>query len=302
MHLMTSSNLSPAVWTACITPFKDHGLNIDYAALEKIIMRQARCGNGIILFGSTGEGLSLSEEEKEAILQYVMRLKLEVPIFSAVPTYNLDTAIRWLKICQEYPLNGYLVSTPLYTRPGIEGQIQWFQAILTAAQKPVMMYNIPHRTGVKLPVEVLYALRDNPFLVSLKDSSGCLTSVFEYQRAAPRIEMLCGDDHLMPMYAVLGSKGLVSVLSNVWPELMKVYVEQSVHGTWKRPFFFDALLALSKASNPIPVKALMRLSNMISCDTVRLPLSTQDLPDLQPLRILHQAALEELAHWNLSTH
>jgi 4-hydroxy-tetrahydrodipicolinate synthase len=297
---MTSLSLAPSIWTACITPFKDHGLNIDYTALEAILLRQERCGNGIILFGSTGEGLSLSDEEKEETLKFVMRLGLSVPILSAVPTYNLETAVRWLKVCQDYTLHGYLVSTPLYTRPGTEGQIQWFQAILTAAQKPVMLYNIPHRTGVSLSIDTLKALRDNPFLVSLKDSSGCLTSVFEYKRAAPRVEILCGDDHLMPMYAVLGSTGLVSVLSNVWPELMKVYVEQSLQGTWRRSFFFDALAALSKASNPIPVKALMRLLNMMPSDIVRLPLSKQDLPDLQPLRILQQAALEEAAYWNIS--
>ncbi len=299
---MTPLPLAPLVWTACITPFKDHGLNIDYAALERLLLRQAQCGNGIILFGSTGEGLSLSDEEKEETLKFVMRLRLSVPILAAVPTYNLETAVRWFKVCQDYALQGYLVSTPLYTRPGVEGQIQWFQTILTAAQRPVMMYNIPNRTGVKLATDVVKALQDNPFLVSLKDSSGCLTSVFEYKRAAPRIEVLCGDDHLMPAYATLGSTGLVSVLSNVWPELMQIYVEQSLKGTWRRSFFFDAMSALSKASNPIPVKALMRLLNMIPSDIVRLPLCKQDLPDLQPLRILQQAALDELAHWNISGH
>lgn len=292
--------VSPLVWTACVTPFKDHSLNIDYDALGEVMRKQDSCGNGIILFGSTGEGLSLSIKEKEDILKFTMRLGLTVPILCAVPAYNLDVAVCWLKTCQDYPLQGYLISTPLYTRPGTEGQIQWLQAILTAAQGSVMLYNIPHRTGVSLSVDALSAVKDNPFLVSLKDSSGCLKSVFEYKKAAPRIDILCGDDHLMPAYATIGSNGLVSVLSNVWPKLMKHYVQKSLEGTWRKSFFWEAVDAMSRASNPIPVKALMRLLNIIRSDMVRIPLSKNDLQDLQPLRVLQQAAVEELEACGIS--
>ncbi|PPE03919.1 4-hydroxy-tetrahydrodipicolinate synthase [Holospora curviuscula] len=284
----------PLVWTACITPFKDHSLNIDYKALERVLHKQALCENGIILFGSTGEGVSLSVEEKKSILEFVMRLDLNIPIFCALPTYSLQGAVDCIKQCQEYAIQGYLVSTPLYTCPGKEGQSQWFQAILTMAQKPVMLYNIPRRTGVSLSVDTLSFLKDHPFLFGLKESSGCLKTAFEYTKAAPRIQLLCGDDHLMAAYSTLGAKGLVSVLSNVWPNLLKYYVQESLAGRWKKLFFWNAQNALSKASNPIPVKALMRLLNFISSDMVRLPLSKNDIPDLQPLRALHQFALEEM--------
>ncbi|WP_162531219.1 4-hydroxy-tetrahydrodipicolinate synthase [Holospora elegans] len=288
------------MWTACITPFKDHSLNIDYEALERNLRKQAACENGIILFGSTGEGLSLSIEEKKNILNFVRRLSLDVPILSAVPTYSLESAMDWIKQCQDYELQGYLISTPLYTCPGAEGQTQWFQALLTIAQRPVMLYNVPRRTGVKLSAEALSVLKDYPFLVSLKDSSGCLSTAFEYIKTAPRIDLLCGDDHLMPAYSTLGSKGLVSVLSNVWPNFVKYYVQESLEGKWKKSFFWNAQHALSSASNPVPVKALMRLLNLISSDMVRLPLSKNDIPDLQSLRVLQQSALEEMESCGLS--
>lgn len=284
----------PLVWTACVTPFKDHSLNVDYEGLERVLRKQVSCENGVILFGSTGEGISLSTEEKRKILDFIMRLDLNIPIFSAVPTYNLDSAMDWIKQCQDYALQGYLISTPLYTCPGDEGQAQWFQALLTISQRPVMLYNVPRRTGVSLSVEALKILKDYPFLVSLKESSGCLKSAFSYAQAAPRIDLLCGDDHLMPAYSTLGAKGLVSVLSNIWPNLVKHYVQESLEGCWKRSFFWEAQQALSKATNPVSIKALLRLANIISSDMVRLPLSKNDLSDLQSLRVLQQLALEEI--------
>ena len=296
----TSHLNSPLVWTACITPFKDHGLNIDYGSLERILYAQTVCQNGIILFGSTGEGLSLSVEEKKSILDFVLRLDLNIPVLCSLPTYSLEAAIECIKHCQDYEIQGYLVSMPLYTCPGKEGQVQWLQAVLTIAQKPVILYNIPRRTGVSLSVEALEILKDHPFLVGLKDSSGCLKSAFQYTKAAPRINLLCGDDHLMPAYSTLGAKGLVSVLSNLWPNFVKYYVQESLAGRWRKLFFWSAQNALCKATNPIPVKALMRLLNLIASDMVRLPLCKNDIPDLQPLRALHQAALEEMEACGIS--
>lgn len=110
-----------SVLGACITPFKAD-LSIDFAALESVVRSQEHAGNGIILFGSTGEGLSLTYEEKLSILSFVSTLNLNVPIFVGVTATSVQETMSWIDFAQQWPIDGFLVPTPLYTRPGLNGQ------------------------------------------------------------------------------------------------------------------------------------------------------------------------------------
>ena len=271
--------LSQILWTACVTPFKDNGKQIDYKSFENLLRLQEKAGNGILLLGSTGEGLSISDKERKEIVEFACKLNLNTTIIVGVPSYNLNIALEWINFCNNFPINGYLMTTPIYTKPGVQGQTEWFKALLDAAKYQCMLYNIPSRSGVKLYPEVVKNLQDHDKFVALKDSSGMVDSIVEYKLATPKIEVFCGDDYMMPAMASEGAIGLVSVISNTLPVATRKYVEHCIKG-WRieSKIWWQACKALFSASNPIPLKALMKDVGLIDYDFVRLPLSIKDLP------------------------
>lgn len=281
------------LWTACVTPFVGDNQKIDYPSLEKLLKTQENNNNGVVLLGSTGEGLSLSQEERLEIVNRACSLKIKTPIIVGVPSYHLPTALGWLNICNDLPISGYLLTTPLYSKPGIRGQIQWFERLLESSKKPAMLYNIPSRTGVKLYPQTLEALSDHPLLFGLKDSSGIVGSVTNYKKAAPSLKIFCGDDDMMPAMAMEGAEGLVSVASNVWPLATNQYVKKCLKGEKVNLIIWrDALKVLFSASNPIPVKALSHAMGLIESCVVRPPLSEKDLPSLEELKRVHFSICE----------
>jgi 4-hydroxy-tetrahydrodipicolinate synthase len=272
------------LWTACVTPFDATGEAIDYRSLERLLKLQAAAGNGILLFGSTGEGLSLSTPEKQDILRFACGLKLDVPIIVGVPSYNLHAALEWLELCKDFPISGYLMTTPIYTKPGVVGQTRWFETLLNKSTLPAILYNIPGRSGVSLHPQAVKALQGHERFVAMKDSSGTIESVLEYKAGAPDIALLCGDDYLIHEFATAGCVGLVSVASNAWPVATRGYVDAFLQGrVINSELWIKACKSLFTASNPIPIKALLKDLAVIEHDTVRLPLSIDDLPSRQIL-------------------
>ena len=255
---------------------------------------QAGAGNGIVLLGSTGEGLSLTDQERQEITQFACQLKLKTQIIVGVPSHNLQAALEWLEFCNNLPIQGYLMTTPIYTKPGIMGQTHWFEKLLSKASHPSMLYNIPGRAGVSLEPEAVSNLRNHDNFVAVKDSSGTVESIVAYKIAAPDIAVYCGDDYMMPAMASEGAIGLVSIASNVWYSATRKYVQHSLKGgRIESKIWWQACKALFASSNPIPIKALMKDIGMIDHDTVRLPLSQDDLPSRQPLLAYH----EMLKNW-----
>jgi 4-hydroxy-tetrahydrodipicolinate synthase len=184
----------------------------------------------------------------------------------------------WIEFCNDMPINGYLMATPMYTKPGISGQTEWFNRLLNKSKHEAMLYNIPGRAGIKLHSEVVKNLKDHENFVALKDSSGVVDSLVEYKIAAPNISIFCGDDYMMPSTAIEGAAGLVSVISNAFPDETRKYVEYALRGNkMKSKIWWQACKALFAASNPIPIKALMKDIGLIKSDDVRLPLSLEDL-------------------------
>lgn len=272
--MITKINL----WTACVTPFNDDGSQIDYDSLNALIKRQEQAANGIIVLGSTGEAISLKDHERKEIVKFVCALELKVPLMVGVPSHNLYQALEWLDFCHDLPIDGYLMTTPIYTKPGIIGQTLWFETLLKAGQKPSMLYNIPSRAGVKLHAETVHNLQNNEYFVAIKDSSGHLENLVEYKTIAPQIHIFCGDDHMMPAMASEGASGLISVASNIWPDATKRYVQRCLAGNpMVSKEWWHAVQALFATSNPIPIKAILHEAGIIKHDTVRLPLCIKDL-------------------------
>lgn len=281
--------LRQILWTATVTPFTADGSAVDYPSLERCLRRQEQAGNGTVLMGSTGEGLSLNNTERRTIVEFACGLNLRTPLVVGVPSHNYYAALEWLEFCKDFPLQGYLLTTPIYTKPGVKGQTQWFEAMLDKAAHPAILYNIPGRAAIRLHPETVRNLQSHERFMAIKDSSGTVDSIVEYKHVAPKIAVYCGDDYMMPTVAAAGGHGLISVSGNAWPLETRRYVESCLcGGRITSGIWWHACKAMFTASNPIPVKALMKDTGMITNDTVRLPLTIDDLPSRQTLLDYHK--------------
>lgn len=281
------------LWTACVTPFLAEEKGIDWKSLMHLLYRQEEAGNGILLLGSTGEALSLSWQERRALIEKACSLELQVPILVGVPAATLEESLAWIDFCNSLPLAGYLIAPPSYSKPGAWGQIHWFTALLNRAHHPVMLYNIPSRTGVSLLTQAVCKLKSHEQLVAIKEASGTLESLISYQNVAPHLSLFCGEDRMLPAAVAMGACGWVSVSANLWPTAASCYLRELLSGHFPEPtLWWNAHTALSSASNPIPVKALLSDLQLICSYLVRSPLDSDDLPSLDPLRKAHRAISE----------
>jgi 4-hydroxy-tetrahydrodipicolinate synthase len=280
------------LWTALITPFTKDGSEVDYSALGRLLKKQEAAGNGVLILGSTGESLSLSEEEKREIVRFTCAQKLSVPTMIGIPNINLTQTLAWLDYCRGCGADAYLAATPSYTKPAAEGQVAWFTKIFEAADAPIMLYNVPSRTGATLAPAVLKALQNHKNFWALKESSGGLEAYVDYTTVASNIVLYCGDDNLLPSATPIGACGLVSVASNVWPEACAAYVRSCQEGKYKGQDWWVASKALFSTTSPVPLKALMCELKLIDQPAVRLPLSTTDLNGLDALKSGHRMVNE----------
>ena len=282
------------LWTALITPMTSQ-CEIHFDDLEKCIRRQESAGNGILLLGSTGEGLALGEEEKKQIINFVSDRNNTVPIMAGVGGFNLQSQLEWVGFCNQKNVDAYLLVNPLYAKPGSEGQYHWFSSLLDQSEKPCMIYNIPSRTGIRLDPGALKRLQDHPNAWAVKEASGNIDDYQTYKNEAPELQFFSGDDALMPFFCVPGCHGLVSVASNVWPEATNLYVEKSIAGETESlfPVWKDAVAALFSSSNPVPAKILLNEKGVIETPELRPPLTVKDRPDMKALK----RSDEDILNW-----
>lgn len=268
------------LWTALITPMNPDG-SVHFEDLKKLLKRQDDAGNGVLILGSTGEGIAFSEAEKRDIIKFTVSQNLNIPIMVGVGGIRLETQLEWIDFCNDLDIDSYLLVTPLYSKPGRYGQTEWFTALLNRASKKCMIYNIPSRTGVKLPPEVLLDVEDHPNLWAVKEASGSIDDFKMFRKKLPKVPLFSGDDALLPDFAEEGCAGLVSVAANVWPIETKLYVDKCLSGDVGelKPVWTDAIRALFSAPNPIPSKVLLQTKKEITNSTLRPPLSMRDLSD-----------------------
>ncbi|MFT5758097.1 MAG: 4-hydroxy-tetrahydrodipicolinate synthase [Alteromonadaceae bacterium] len=281
----TFENLNQnSLWTALITPLSASG-DIDFTSLKSIAVTQAQAGNGLVLLGSTGEGLALTSQEQLSIVEFICQLSLNVPLMIAVGGYNLTEQINWISHCNHLPIAAYLLGSPIYTKPGPVGQTQWFSALLDAAQHPCMLYNVPSRSGVAIPISTLKALQKHKNCWALKEASGDITQFLAYRQHCPELSLFSGEDAMMPYLAQAGAKGLVSVCANAWPQATKLYVELSLQGETQSlfPLWNNAVDNLFQVASPIAVKALMSAQQAIETPNLLAPLTHLELTDNQAL-------------------
>ena len=267
-----------ALWVALITPYDQQG-DIDFDTLAEIANAQAAANNGMLLLGSTGEGLALSADEKRSIVDFICNLQLSTPIMVAVGGFDLEEQLRWIEECNDKSIDAYLLATPLYAKPKPVGQFNWFDTLLNVSEKPCMLYNVPSRSGAEIPVETLQKLQSHNNCWALKEASGDLNQFLNYHLECPDVEIFSGEDAMLPHLVSAGAKGLVSVCANASPEATNRNVELSLnnesYGLF--PLWQIAVDSLFSVANPIPVNALMHLNGDIQTNTLRAPLTHQEL-------------------------
>ncbi|SHE91259.1 4-hydroxy-tetrahydrodipicolinate synthase [Fodinibius roseus] len=272
-------------WTAVVTPMHENGeLNLE--DLASLIYKQDEAGNGVLVLGSTGEGLALGLEDKKQVVKTASSLNIEIPVMAGVGGFNLRHQLEWIEYCHQFEIDAFLLVTPLYAKPGAKGQVQWFKSLLDAADKPCMVYNVPSRTGVKMSVEMLMELKGHPNFEVVKEASGSITDFQRYRASAPELAFYSGDDALTPFFAMAGCTGLVSVASNVWPKAVHRYVQWCMEGRGPEllPLWQECADALFEAPNPVPVKLLLKEKGWISSSALRPPLTEDELADISLLK------------------
>ncbi len=267
--------------TALITPLTENG--IDYDAFGKVIDWQIEKGiDALVICGTTGEGSTLTDaEHKEAIKFAVEKANKRVPIIAGTGSNDAAYALELTEYACKVGADAVLVVTPYYNKATQNGLIKLFTKIADASTAPVILYDVPSRTGVALEPKTVAELSKHPNIVGLKAASGNISKIAE-------TIALCGDDfyvysgnddQVVPIMS-LGGKGCISVLSNVLPTeaslMCKKFFEGDVKGACKMQLEYLPLInALFSEVNPIPVKAAM--AKMGFCeDYLRLPLTSME--------------------------
>ena len=268
------------LWTALVTPFNERG-KVDYNVLADLLDEQAAAGNGILLLGSTGEGMALSAIEQKKIVRFVCQHSPAAPLMIAIGGYNLESQLDWIDYCNQLPIDAYLLAAPLYAKPGPKGQEQWFRALLDRSKLPCMIYNVPSRSGVDLDPQALANLVEQPTFWALKEASGSIEKFGQFKQALPSIAIFSGEDALLNDLVKIGAAGLVSVCANAWPAPTKRYVEQCLTTipAADLTLWTEAIAPLFSVANPIPVKVLMYQQQQINYPDLRLPLTHTELTE-----------------------
>ena len=262
---------------AIVTPFKNN--QVDYESLAALIERQIENStDAIVICGTTGESSTLTDEEhKECIRFCVEKTAGRVPVIAGTGSNDTDYAISLSKYACEVGADALLLVTPYYNKATPKGLIKHFTAIADATDKPIILYNVPSRTGVNISLPVYKELAKHDRIVAAKEASGNISAVAALAEACGNsLDVYSGnDDQIVPILS-LGGKGVISVLSNVVPKDTHDIVALWNEGKTKESLalqlkYLDLINALFCEVNPVPVKTAMGLMGLCA-DEMRLPL------------------------------
>lgn len=261
---------------ALVTPFRKDGA-VDLKTLMALVERQVAAGTDAVSpCGTTGEALTLSEAERaEVIRSVVAAVRGRIPVVAGAGSPSTAEAVRLAKGARAAGADALLVSTPAYNKPTQEGLYRHFAAIARAVPIPMMLYNVPGRTGVNLEPVTVARLSRLRSVVAIKEASGSMSQAGRIL-ASCTITVLSGDDALaVPMMAI-GAKGVVSVAANLAPREVKAMTAAAARGDFRRAAALHRKLtplfeACFLASNPIPVKAMLAMQGLLE-PVWRLPM------------------------------
>lgn len=282
-------NLFYGCGTALVTPFR--GNRIDFDALERLIDWQLDCGaDAIVVLGTTGEPATVTESERSAIIECAAaRCLHRAPLVVGTGSNDTRKAVVQSVEARRLGADALLVVTPYYNKASRAGLIGHFNAVADSVDIPIIMYNVPARTGVNLDADTVAELAKHPNLCAVKEASGNLRQMTDLARACgDGVAVYCGNDDDVPAAMALGARGVISVAANLIPGVMGDMVSDWLRGEPKRCLeaqleYLPLIRMLFSEVNPIPVKAALSLMGKIE-NTLRLPLCPLDADKEEQLR------------------
>lgn len=283
------STIFQGLGVALATPFTSSGA-VDLPAFKRLVKHVVHGGvDFLVVLGSTGEAATLNDSERDALIVACRDMANGKPVVVGAGSSSTAQAANWCARAQNLGADGVLVVTPPYNKPTASGLVAHYQAVADAAPGlPIIVYNVPGRTGQNLAPSTLARLWENPQVMAVKESSGNLGQIVEIaSNLPPGKTLLSGDDNLALPSIAAGAKGLISVLGNLLPRETKALVDAALAGNFEEAQTHQARLlplinALFSESNPIPLKAGLKLLGM-GGDMLRLPLTPPEATTRQRL-------------------
>ena len=273
--------------TAIVTPFR--GGTIDWTAFEGLIEDQIAGGtDAIVACGTTWEAPTLQDDEKVAIFKFVVeRAKKRVQVLAGTGTYDTHHTIELSKAAKESKVGGLLLVVPYYSKPTQAGMTAHFRAVADAVNLPIMLYNIPGRSGVNMAPETIIRLASHKNIAAVKEASGSCDAVTQIATSCG-LTVLSGDDSLTLPFMACGARGVVSVVSNIVPADVKALTQAGLKGDFaKARQIHNKLFPLIKAcfieTSPIPVKIALAMQGKCTRE-LRLPLCDLDPANEEKLK------------------
>ena len=279
---------------AVVTPFKDG--RVDEAKVRELVEFHIKNGTDVLVpCGTTGESPTLSHDEHRRVIELAIQTaNKRIPVVAGTGSNSTAEAIDLTRFAKNAGADGALVVLPYYNKPTQQGLIAHCRAIADAVELPLILYNIPGRTGINMLPETLAALADHPNIVGMKEATGNLEQMtHDIVLCGAKLSFLSGDDTLtLPLMAV-GGKGVISVVANIVPRDVADLTRAFLSGDWKRARdihlkLFPLCQAMFLETNPIPVKTAMALMGMIGGE-LRMPLCPMSEANLSKLKAAMRA-------------
>ena len=267
--------------TAMVTPMTPEG--VDYEALGRFIDFQLASGiNALVAVGTTGESATLSPEERKKVIAFTIdRVAGRIPVIAGTGTNNTQHAIDYSVSASQAGADALLVVTPYYNKATQNGLIAHFTAIADKVDKPIILYNVPSRTGCNLLPATVEKLADHPNIAAIKEASGNMSQVVElFARCGDKIDVYSGEDGLTVPMLAMGGKGTISVLSNVVPQGAVAMTDAFFAGDVQKAAklqcqYLNLINLLFCEVNPIPAKAAVSAMGY-GKEYIRLPLTPME--------------------------
>lgn len=267
---------------AIVTPFNEDGVN--FKKLEELLEWHVKEGtDAIVICGTTGEATTMTEKEKKDTIKFTVDvINKRIPVIAGTGSNNTASAISMSKYAESVGADGLLVITPYYNKTTQKGLVKHFSAINSEVKTPIILYNVPGRTGVNIAPNTLVELSKLSNVVGIKEASGNISQIVQMKALCrDSIDIYSGNDDQIVSIMALGGKGVISVLANILPSKVHEIAEKCLNNNFKEALDIQLdTLALTNAlfveTNPIPVKTAMNLMGF-EVGGLRLPLCEMEI-------------------------
>lgn len=273
---------------AVVTPFNENG--IDFKKLEELLNWHVENNtDAIVICGTTGEGSTMTDEEKKKAIQTTVEIiNKRIPVIAGVGTNNTAKTLELSKFSKEVGADALLVITPYYNKTSKKGLYEHFRVINDQVNLPIMAYNVPSRTGMNITPEDLLNLSTLKNITSIKEASGNISQTILYRKLCPQIDLYSGNDDQIVALMSIGAKGTISVAANILPKVIHDMTHHYINGKTNEALelqlkYLDFINSLFIETNPIPIKTALNLIGK-NVGTLRLPLVDMEEKNLDILK------------------